>query len=353
MALTGFLNLWFVPHVELCRILRDIYEHGMKVGDIYGARFSLLLHYRFAFYSGSEKLSILTKAYQQTMEKFLKYKTEGQYFIAIDISLLDSLTGCESEPYAALEGSEFPCEESLLSYLKSRKLQQSLVLLYLSRFMRSFWAGDYAEGNKHFELAEELPSFKLPTVQYLHAMFYRGLALFQTYREGDGEDYFEKGKSILETMRRWEPNCKRTFENKFILLEAECKSPRILDLRFFSLHSPDLQLTSVREDFASSCNIVASKESYVLSAKIAHNNGLLHEQGLAYELYGKFLKSIVEVDDARRYFLMACNCYSTWGAHAKVSALLVEQNLTMADQIEDVINSVVGDKHGRSEGVLM
>ena len=127
MALTGFLNLWFVPHVELCRILRDIYEHGMKVGDIYGARFSLLLHYRFAFYSGSEKLSILTKTYQQTMEKFLKYKTEGQYFIAIDISLLDSLTGCESEPYAALEGSEFPSEESLLSYLKSRKLQQSLL----------------------------------------------------------------------------------------------------------------------------------------------------------------------------------------------------------------------------------
>ena len=122
------------------------------------------------------------------------------------------MTGCESEPYAALEGSEFPSEESLLSYLKSRKLQQSLVLLYLSRFMRSFWAGDYIEGNKHFELAEELPSFKLPTVQYLYAMFYRGLALFQTYRDGEGEDYFEKGKSILETVRRWEPNCKRTFE---------------------------------------------------------------------------------------------------------------------------------------------
>ena len=91
----------------------------------------------------------------------------------------------------------------------------------------------------------------------------------------------------------------------------------------------------------------------MLSAKLAQDNGLLHEQGLAYELYGKFLKSIVEIDKARRYFLMACNCYSTWGAHAKVSALLGEHDLTMADQIEEVIDSVVGDKHGRSEGALM
>jgi hypothetical protein len=38
--------------------------------------------------------------------------------------------------------------------------------------------------------------------------------------------------------------------------------------------------------------IVASKESYELSAKSARDHGLVHEQGLACELYGNYLSSI-------------------------------------------------------------
>ena len=84
-----------------------------------------------------------------------------------------------------------------------------------------------------------------------------------------------------------------------------------------------------------------------MSAKIALENGLVHEQGLAYELYGKFLKSIVEIDDAVKYLEMACDCYTVWGAHAKVSWLVKEHNLAL-NMKNTKTEDAVGTKHSRS-----
>ena len=84
-----------------------------------------------------------------------------------------------------------------------------------------------------------------------------------------------------------------------------------------------------------------------MSAKIALENGLVHERGLAFELYGKFLKSIVEIDDAVKYLGMACDCYTVWGAHAKVSWLVKEHNLVLSAKNKNT-EDTVGTKHSRS-----
>ena len=194
----------------------------MKAGDFDSATFAECLYYRFAFFAGCEKLQVLTKnCMRNCRDEFAKYNVEVLRFAVIDILLFDTLTGHNSNPLSTSKRPEFESENSLLAYAKSKKLHQSLVIIHISQFMRSFWRGEY-------KLAEELPSFRIPKVQLLHAVFYHGIVLFQLHRDGGGEEYFEKGKAVMELMRRWEPNCKQTFESKLVLLEAECKFENFL-----------------------------------------------------------------------------------------------------------------------------
>jgi len=97
------------------------------------------------------------------------------------------------------------------------------------------------------------------------------------------------------------------------------------------------------------CNITSSKESYEESAEVARENGLVHEQGLAYELYGAFLKSIVEIDDAMKYLTKACDCYTIWGAHAKVSHLRRVHELTIDHETGLRTESACGSKRDRAD----
>ena len=247
MSLYGFLNLWFLPYKEIAQIQRDIYEDGIKVGDFDSATFAKCLYYRFAFFAGCEKLEVLTKGYMRDCrDEFTKYNVEVLRFAVIDILLFDTLTGRNSNPLSTSKRPEFKSEDSFLAYAKSKKLHQSLVIIHINHFMRSFWRGEYKEAKTHYELAEELPSFRIPKVQLLHSVFYYGLVLFQLHRDGEGEECFEKGKAVMEQMRRWVPNCKQTFESKLILLEAECKSENLHTVTELNLTHSKLPKTTPR-----------------------------------------------------------------------------------------------------------
>jgi len=319
MALHGYLNMWFVPHKEVSNHQLKIYDEGMKLGDVDTATYSLCLHYRFLFFAG-EKLSIVSKGYSKALNTIAKYSKEVLMFAALDNVLIDNLTGVDSSPFAAMQGMEIKDETQLLTTMKRRNHHQSLVTIYSNRFMSAFWRGNYREANKYFDLAVSLPSYKLPKIQLMYSTFFRGLVLFQSYRDGAGEDCFEEGKLILDKVRRWEANCKEMFENKVVLLEAEY--------------------------YASNCNIVAAMESYELAAELARGNGFVHEQGLSYELYGKFLSSVAEIVEATKYFHEAHDCYRIWGANAKADEVWKEHNLA-AGQVNYVART--NKKHDRED----
>ena len=170
---------------------------------------------------------------------------------------MDELTGVKRNLFAYIGGA-IQDENSLLARLK-RLGTSGLESIYIRRFISAFWNGDYAKANEWYKEATALPSSKLPKVMLVHRTFYRGLIAFQLYRNGEGEEWLDEGKTVLNTMETWQQNGNKSiFENKLILLEAE--------------------------QYASNCNIVAAKESYELSAKTARDYGLVHEQGLACEV---------------------------------------------------------------------
>ena len=128
---------------------------------------------------------------------------------------------------------------------------------------------------------------------------------------------------MLEKMRLWRHNSEAIFENKLLLLQSE--------------------------HYACVCNVVASKESFELSVQSARSHGLVHEQGLACELYGNYLYSIGDLV-ASQWFQKAHACYLQWGAVAKAEQLRKDRNLDLTDFFSTSLTlSLSSMKHGRNE----
>ena len=173
--------------------------------------------------------------------------------------MVDVLAGNKSSnPYAIFNG-KICNKESLLADAQSRMHFQLVEGVHLQNFFVSFWMGDYDEAVKASDIAMSFPSAKMPKVQLVYHIFYRGIVAFHLYRDGEGEKWLNEGNDMQDQVEVWVKNSKPIFENKLILLEAE--------------------------HYASMCNVVAAKESYELSIKIARDNGYIHEEGLAYGEY--------------------------------------------------------------------
>ena len=182
-----------------------------------------------------------------------KYSQEFLHFTVMDLLLVNRLTGLEINPFSLFDCAIID-EEALLANAKHNNHNQGIATIYGRKFVAAFWASDYNEADKWFELASPTPSANMPRLEMIHYTFYRGIIAFQRHRNGEGEEWLDEGKKVLEKMELWNEKCnKAIFENKLTLLEAE--------------HFSILGRT------------VASKESYELSAKIARDNGLIHEQG--------------------------------------------------------------------------
>ncbi|KAL7540948.1 hypothetical protein ACHAXR_010516 [Thalassiosira sp. AJA248-18] len=317
MTLYGFLLFWFIPHREVGGKLLGTCEAGMRAGDVDTAMYALCLSLRFLFFGG-ENLALLSRSYRKSLEQMGKYNQECLKYAIVDCLIIDGLTGKDSCPFRACEGM-IQDEDVLLADAKYKSHNQGMEAIYTRRFFSAFWNGDYAEANKWVDTASSLPSSKMPKIQLIHHSFYRGLIAFQLYRDGEGEEWLDVGKKLLDKMELWVKNSKAIFESKLILLEAE--------------------------HYASMCNIVAAKESYELSAQTARDHGLVHEQGLACELHGKFLSSISETMEASHWFQRAHTCYMQWGALSKAAQLQKDHNLF----IPDGNNMSSSMKHERDE----
>ena len=170
--------------------------------------------------------------------------------------MINSLTGDKSSnPYAIFNGKIWNIE-SLLADAQSKKQAQIAEAVHLHKFFVSFWMGDYDEAVKASDIAMSVPSAKMPKVQLIYHIFYRGIIAYQLYREGNGEKWLTEGNAMHHQVKTLVKNLEALFENKLILLEAEY--------------------------YAFVCNVVAEKGSYELSSKVARSNGYIHEQGLAY-----------------------------------------------------------------------
>jgi len=320
LVLYGFVLFWFAPHHQVADLLFSTYEAGMRIGDVDNAMYALTLNMRFCLFGGTN-LSLLSQAYGKHLKQIAKYNKECWESAWIDSLILEGLTGI-IHPYS-IDGGIQDEDILLAHYAEQNMSNRGMEQIYTRRFLSAFWAREYTEANKWLELASALPSSKLPKINFIHRTFFSALLAFRRYRDGEGEELLTKGQIMLGKMRLWSKNSRVIFENKVLLLESEY--------------------------YACLCNKSASKESYELAAKSARNHGLVHEQGLACELYGNFLSSI-DNPAASQWFQKAHTCYLQWGALVKVEQMRKDLNLVLTGRLNaNFDSSLSSTKHGRDE----
>ncbi len=234
----------------------------------------------------------------------------------IYVSMIETLIGAKSNAFDVFEGS-IPSENFILADARVRQNMVYIELIHTRRFFTSFWFGDYQAAN---DLYDTTLSQASPTLWSIPIQWYRGIVAFQLYREGEGEEWLEEGKKMLQKFEDLvRLSSTNSFECKFLLLRAEyC---------------------------ASSCEIINAKVFFDASIKSARDHGFIDDQGLAYECYGKFLASILDNNAALNCFKSAHMCYLQWGALALAENIWNKYKL---DTSVGGVSQVHASKHDRS-----
>lgn len=178
--------------------------------------------------------------------------------------------------------------------------------IYWRRFFEAFWEGSYIEAEKWAKLANNKAA--PPMMLNLITSGARGIIYFQLYQDGKGNSYLSEGEKMLKDMEKWQEHCEHTVMNKVHLLRAE--------------------------RFASICEVRKAKSSYEAAIEKSRDLGRLNDGALAYERYGNYLRSIVEVDKSIECYKAAHSLYMQWGA--VTLAIRVQEKYLTGHGIEQV-----------------
>ena len=151
-------------------------------------------------------------------------------------------------------------------------------------------------------------------LKYVYFKFYHGIIAFRQYRNGEGEEWLDQGKDCLEKFKVWSSLSPTNFQSKLLILEAEYQ--------------------------ASEANIFVAKTMFQSATRVARNNGLINDQALACKLYGQFLISIVEYQDAISWLNLSKSAFKDWGAtHLQKQVENEVQTLIRENNLHDVVTS--------------
>jgi len=184
-----------------------------------------------------------------------------------------------------------------------------------------YWRGDFIAAEKQANDTSQGTFFKTDPKTFMYHTFFGGLVSFQLYRTLGGIDRLNKGREMLDQMRKW--TSVAPLENKRLLLEAE--------------HAA---LSHGESDYV--------EQLYKASIKAAQDNGNIHELALAYELFGHYYAKRCQ-EDSNSCFERAFIYYTQWGATKVAQRLSETHNLnaasvsTLALQIEHVKHARPGD----------
>jgi tetratricopeptide (TPR) repeat protein len=288
----------------------------MKSGDVTSASLAVGQHLRYLFYEG-EKLPSLREKHELYLKQTAKYNIEAAKRAILDKLSIDLLMGLPCDSFSIFDGM-IPNENTLLADALQKNNTHVMISIYARRFLSSFWLDEYTEARKWARLAlsntKQLGPFIVKTLLFNA----QGVIAFQMYRDGEGEKYFEEGEKMLKELEKWLGISERHFKNRYLLLRAEY--------------------------YASTCQVKMAKQAYKESIQSSRNYGRIQDQALGNELLGRFLSSIVEVDEATECFRNAYNLYMLWGAVAKAKHLQEKHRLDLSDGWSKEVNPT---KHRR------
>ncbi|WP_193196615.1 ATP-binding sensor histidine kinase [Nostoc sp. MG11] len=286
------------------------YSSGLETGDLEYAGYCAYIYPYHSFWLGKE-LWVLEKeliAYCESLKKIKQQValTWNQIYLQTVLNLKGSLKNV-----CCLIGEAYH-EQSMLPIHQQVNDLYTINHLFLNKLMLSYLFEEYFQAQENAAMAEK--SLGGVTGLFVVPLFYfydslTQLAIYHTAKESEQQAILEKVEANQQKIELWATHAPMNHLHRFYLVEAE---------RYQVLGQK-----------------LKAMDYYESSIAKSQENGCLQEEALAYELAGKFYKSLGKELIHQTYITKAYYAYIRWGAIAKVKYLqskytfLVEQTSTI------------------------
>ncbi len=295
-----FFSGWMInnykhPLKDSLAILDDAYSIALEKGDFEYASYALNSNMQYRLHSG-ESLSKLLPSMEQSHQTLKSFKmTSSQYRHDICMQLTNNLVELEIAP-KLLSGRVYNEGMHLEQHLKENDAS-TLFLLYLSKLMQSYFFNDIPQALVNTKKIKPFLKAGVGTFQHRLYYFYDSLTLLS----GQSISFFGKWlhrKRIISNQRKlkkWAEFSPQNHLHHWHLVQAEymraIKNPNQAMLHFN------------------------------LAIKLANDNGFIHEEALAYELFTRFHLDNNQQRFAANDLIQSHYLYTQWGAHGKAKQL--------------------------------
>ena len=316
----AFLDFWVHPLRNSIEIAKQVYELGLKNGDLEFTASGLMVQCTHGFLAG-EPLHQLSERMERYCQQILQLKQELLYqqtrmFHQVVLNLMQ-----EGKLSIELKGEVFD-EAKAITEEFAQSSKTGVYYVYLNKLILAYLAGEYSQAQACNHYLADKGDHVMGTAIYPAYVFYGGLLQAAIY-DSLALDQQKKAMSQLEkackSLKGWARHAPMNFRHKYELLQAE----------IYRIKGKEQQ----------------ARMQYESAAQGAHEQGYLQDKALAYELAGRYLQGYGKKESANLYLLKAYKAYLQWGANAKAHQIakqyprLLQTGLTAVDSAAANLNT--------------
>mmetsp|Transcript_1921 Transcript_1921/g.4149 ORF Transcript_1921/g.4149 Transcript_1921/m.4149 type:complete len:1254 (-) Transcript_1921:1038-4799(-) len=295
---SAFTSFWKEPIQATCDVLFKSHQDLTLLGDVESAVAAIFNYCRQSLFSGKD-LATAEKVCSSAMTKMAQIRQlhaslshSSNHLIILKLSGDAGL----HNPFEKLSGAfngEIKNEDDILHHASSTGKIGIVQAIHFNRLFLAYWFKRYEEAAEMAKLYKR--RMMMPLVDVYHAL-YEGLTAYHFARHLPNDPkWMEIGEKALLSFKTWKSHSTWNWENKFLLLEAECHF--------------------------SKGELEKAEQTYTLAIESARRHKFVHEEGLGNELCSTFYTTIGNVDKAKCHISAARACYEKWGAFALVDLL--------------------------------
>lgn len=304
-TLQNMVNYLVEPIQSTAAVLLETYDGLRATGDNEYACLALNFYSFQQMMSGSP-LPVVEKEVQEFLLRSLRlHQYQWLRNMSCTYNMLLTLTGNAEgkNPFNLLRDNGITTEDDLLQESLSSGGRNGLSqVIFFNRMFAAFWLKKYDEAAEFAAQFRNIGRISMRSLDVFHAL-YEGLTAFHLARcstdKAEKLELMGLGEKSVDRYKVWQEHSTWNFENKLLLLQAECHRCR-----------------GENDD---------AESKYLAAIESAQRHRFLHEEGLATELYAAFLEDKGECEKSKTHLLQAIASYEKWGASAIVNLLMSRQ----------------------------
>lgn len=314
-AYNNFIQLYHAPIEDSINELKIGHIAGINCGDFNFANYCLYSTFSREIYLGRN----LLKVYQNAVDySRFSDSINDQYIIPMMQVMrryLSEMTGHYDPLYIEVD-KNFDLEEFKKLYV-SESDKQNQSWLYIFESMLQYFKGNYLKAYEYTLKAEKVCEEGTQKQIPLYDHYFFSILICAEVFKLDSS-FHDQAKKIayknLKNLKKVQTQMPKNFRSRYLLAKA------VIKMNF----SPNLK-KEISFDFLSVIG-VANEDNY------------LHIEGIACEIYGRFLKDKGIHLDGAHYLKRALGLYERWGANFKVQAIANEISNIQNDDFNKEIN---------------